>query len=52
MRTEGQRKSSNFEDRGRGGGGGVPIQALGGLVRLLGVKGTLIAGVGSSSRSC
>ena len=47
MRTEGQRKSSNFEDRGsgRGGGGGVPIQALGGLVRLLGVKGTLIAGL-------
>jgi predicted metalloprotease len=47
MRTEGQRKSSNFEDRGtgRGGGGGVPIQALGGLVRLLGIKGTLIAGV-------
>jgi predicted metalloprotease len=46
MRTEGQRKSSNFEDRGsgRGGGGGVPIQALAGLVRLLGVKGTLIAG--------
>ena len=47
MRIEGQRRSSNFEDRGsgRGGGAGVPIQALGGLVRLLGVKGTLIAGV-------
>jgi predicted metalloprotease len=47
MRTEGQRKSDNFEDRGsgRGGGGGVPIGALFGLVRLLGVKGTLIAGV-------
>ncbi len=47
MRTEGQRKSTNFEDRGsgRGGGGGVPINALAGLVRLLGVKGTLIAGV-------
>ena len=46
MRTEGQRKSDNFEDRGsgRGGGGGVPVQALGSLVRLLGVKGTLIAG--------
>jgi predicted metalloprotease len=48
MRIEGQRRSSNFEDRGsgRGGGGsgGVPIQALAGLVRLLGVKGTLIAG--------
>ena len=30
MRTEGQRRSSNFGDRGssRGSGGGVPIQAL------------------------
>jgi hypothetical protein len=48
MRTEGQRRSDNFEDRGtgRGGGGGfIPIQALFGLVRLLGVKGTLIAAV-------
>jgi uncharacterized protein len=48
MRTEGQRRSSNFEDRGSGrggGGGGVPIQALFGLVRLLGIKGTLIAGL-------
>jgi predicted metalloprotease len=48
MRTEGQRKSRNFEDRGSGrggGGGGVPIQALASLARLLGVKGTLIAGL-------
>jgi len=48
MRTEGQRRSDNFEDRGTGRGsvgGGVPIQALAGLVRLLGVKGTLIAGL-------
>lgn len=47
MRTEGQRRSSNFEDRGsgRGGGSGVPVQALAGLMRLLGVKGTLIAGL-------
>jgi predicted metalloprotease len=49
MRTEGQRKSSNFEDRGTGrgggGGGGVPIQALLSLVSVLGFKGTLIAGV-------
>ena len=47
MRTEGQRRSDNFEDRGSGrrGGGGVPVQALAGLVRLLGVKGTLIAGL-------
>ncbi len=46
MRTQGQRKSDNFEDRGRGrsaAGGGIPIQAVAGLVRLLGVKGTLIA---------
>jgi predicted metalloprotease len=47
MRIEDQRRSSNFEDRGtgRGGGGGVPIQALLSLVSLLGIKGTLIAGV-------
>ena len=49
MRTEGQRKSDNFEDRGAGrgggGGGGVPVQALLSLVSLLGFKGTLIAGV-------
>jgi predicted metalloprotease len=47
MRTEGQRRSSNFEDRGSGRGGavGVPVQALIGLVRFLGFKGTLIAGV-------
>jgi predicted metalloprotease len=48
MRTEGQRKSRNFEDRGSGrggGGGGVPIQALAGLVRMLGFKGTLIVGL-------
>jgi predicted metalloprotease len=46
MRIEGQRRSSNFEDRGagRGGGGGVPIQALLSLVSLLGFKGTLVAG--------
>jgi predicted metalloprotease len=46
MRTEGQRQSDNFEDRGRGGmraGGGLPIGALFGLARVLGVKGTLIA---------
>ncbi len=46
MRIEGQRRSSNFEDRGTGrrGGGGVPIQALVSLVSLLGFKGTLFAG--------
>src|SRR5262245_43412574 len=49
MRIDDQRRSSDFEDRGAGSGGGrgggVPIQALLGLVRLLGVKGTLIVGV-------
>jgi predicted metalloprotease len=49
MRIDDQRRSSNFEDRGTGSGGGrgggVPIQALFGLVRVLGLKGTLIAGV-------
>jgi predicted metalloprotease len=49
MRTEGQRRSDNFEDRGTGrgggGGGGLPVQALMSIVSLLGFKGTLIAGV-------
>jgi predicted metalloprotease len=48
MRIDGRRRSSNFEDRGTGGGGAgggaVPIQALTSIVRLLGVKGTLIVG--------
>ena len=46
MRIDDQRRSSNFEDRGsgRGGsGGGLPVQALFSLVRLLDFKGTLIA---------
>lgn len=45
MRTDGERRSESFEDRGRGrggGGGGVPIQALFSLVRVLGWKGTLV----------
>jgi predicted metalloprotease len=47
MDTEGRRRSDNFEDRGQGAGGGraalaLPIQALFGLVRILGVKGTLV----------
>jgi predicted metalloprotease len=49
MEIEGRRRSDNFEDRGRGraagGRGGIPIQALGAVVKLLGVKGTLIAAV-------
>src|SRR5262245_15058605 len=48
MRIEDQRRSDNFEDRGSGSGGGrgggVPIQALFGLVRILGPKGTLLVG--------
>lgn len=44
MKIEGRRRSSNFEDRGRGGGGagGLPIYAITSLVRVLGFKGTLI----------
>ncbi len=48
MEIEGRRRSSNFEDRGRGGGGGrggLPIQGLASVVKFLGIKGTLIAGV-------
>lgn len=48
MDIEGRRRSTKFEDRGRGrggGGGGLPIRGLFSLVRLLGVKGALIAGV-------
>jgi len=49
MRIDDRRRSTNFEDRGTGrggvgGGGGVPIQALTSILRLLGVKGTLIVG--------
>ncbi|MDB5102629.1 MAG: hypothetical protein JWP91_318 [Fibrobacteres bacterium] len=46
MRIEDQRRSDNFEDRGqgRGGGGRIGGQGLMNIVRLLGVKGTLIVG--------
>ncbi len=46
MRIQGRRRSSNFEDRGagQGGGGGIPIQGIASIVRLFGLKGTLIAG--------
>src|SRR5688500_16354667 len=46
MRIEGRRRSNNFEDRGSGGGGGggSPIQGLASVVRLFGLKGTLIIG--------
>ncbi len=46
METDGRRQSDNFEDRGRGSGGraqgGLPIQALLGVARMLGLKGTLV----------
>jgi uncharacterized protein len=46
MRIEGQRRSEKFEDRGQSGaGGGGGGQGLLQVVRLLGVKGTLIAAV-------
>lgn len=47
MRIGDQRRSDNFEDRGqgRGGGGRIGGQGLFNIVRLLGVKGTLIVGV-------
>jgi predicted metalloprotease len=50
MRIDDQRRSNNFEDRGTGrggggGGGGLAINGLLSLVRILGFKGTLIAGV-------
>jgi len=46
MDTEGRRRSDNFEDRGAGGGrivrGGMAPAALLGLVRMLGLRGTLV----------
>jgi predicted metalloprotease len=44
---EGQRRSSKFEDRGSGGrgGGGLPINALSSIVRVIGVKGAVVVGV-------
>ncbi|MGD9980272.1 MAG: neutral zinc metallopeptidase [Hyphomonadaceae bacterium] len=46
MRTEGQRRSDNFEDRGRGGGGGgLPGGALFAILRRIGLRGIIIVGV-------
>lgn len=51
MRTEGQRRSDNFEDRGRGsggggmGGGGLPGGALFAILRRIGLRGILIVGL-------
>jgi predicted metalloprotease len=44
MDTEGRRRSDNFEDRGAGGrvGGGLAGAAFVGLLRTLGLRGTLI----------
>jgi uncharacterized protein len=54
MDIEGRRRSSNFEDRGRGGGGGVPagglpVGALLSLARFLGPKGMVVVlGLGAA----
>jgi len=47
MRIDDQRRSDNFQDRGRGGGagGGVGAMALFGLFRLLGFRGMIIAAI-------
>jgi len=47
MRIDGQRRSEKFEDRGQAGGGGGAGggQGLMQVVRMLGIKGTLVAGV-------
>ena len=46
MRIDNQRRSDNFQDRGRGGGGGgVGAMALFGLFRLLGLRGMIIAAI-------
>jgi predicted metalloprotease len=47
MRTEGQRRSDNFEDRGRGrgGGGGLPAGALFSILSRLGLRGMLLVGL-------
>lgn len=49
MRTDNQRRSDNFEDRGRGagggGGGGLPAAALFSILRRIGIRGVLIVGV-------
>lgn len=49
MRVDNQRRSDNFEDRGRGsgggGGGGLPAAALFAILRRIGLRGILIVGV-------
>lgn len=47
MRTDNQRRSDNFEDRGRRGGGGgrVPSGLMFAILRRLGIRGVLVGGV-------
>lgn len=48
MRIDNQRRSDNFEDRGRGaggGGGGLPAGLLMGLVGRFGIRGVLLIGL-------
>ncbi|QGZ96297.1 KPN_02809 family neutral zinc metallopeptidase [Terricaulis silvestris] len=49
MRTDNQRRSDNFEDRGRGGGGavggGLAAGALFAILRRIGLRGILIVGL-------
>jgi hypothetical protein len=46
MRTQGQRRSDNFEDRGRGrGGGGAGGGALFAILSRLGIRGVIIVGI-------
>ena len=47
MRIDNQRRSDNFQDRGRGvgGGGAIPAGALIALVSRLGIRGVLLIGL-------
>jgi hypothetical protein len=47
MRIDDQRRSDNFEDRGRGrgGGGGVPAGLLMGVIGRFGIRGVLVIGL-------
>jgi hypothetical protein len=48
MKIDGHRRSTKFEDRGTGGGGGrgaLPVALLFGVARRIGLKGTLILAV-------
>jgi predicted metalloprotease len=47
MRIEGQRRSDNFQDRGRGrgGGGGVSGNLLFAVMRMFGLRGVIVIGI-------